>query len=511
MRADPILAVPSQHDDASTRALDILLILFIVNLTMQPLVEPDFGWHLRAGLDFLDQGGRLPAHDPYSHTMPDWQWVEHAWLTDAVIALIYRGLGRAGTLGVMVCFAAVAVAAFMIGAARAQVSRTARLMAVVASLWVALPFLGARTQLVSLAGVALVLWLYHRIAKGRTPFIWLYPPVFFLWANLHGGFTAGLSVLGIIVAAAALIRFAGMSWPIMLRVHEPLPSSKELVSLGISFVLSCAVTLMNPYGWRLHREIYESLNDRFMLEQLREWQPVSFEGWAGTAFLLYLVAVAGSAVLWYRQIQPIRWALLAVSLVWSFLHWRNVTIFLVIAVPLVAELFQAGGVSIARFIAPRLRAAIIAAVTLMTGLLLIFLDGHHLERLLAAGTEPEKFFRQTEYPIEAVAWVKANRHEVGRRLYNDYGHGGFLLWWMPEEKIFIDGRMPAWRIGDRTIFYDYVTINSGARAARDLLLKYRVDWALIQRDSLLAAMLNGDPAWRQVYEDAKVVIMRRTL
>jgi hypothetical protein len=24
-------------------------------------------------------------------------------------------------------------------------------------------------------------------------------------------------------------------------------------------------------------------------------------------------------------------------------------------------------------------------------------------------------------------------------------------------------------------------------------------------------MLNGDPAWRQVYEDAKVVIMRRTL
>jgi hypothetical protein len=284
MRADPILAVPSQHDDASTRALDILLILFIVNLTMQPLVEPDFGWHLRAGLDFLDQGGRLPAHDPYSHTMPDWQWVEHAWLTDAVIALIYRGLGRAGTLGVMVCFAAVAVAAFMIGAARAQVSRTARLMAVVASLWVALPFLGARTQLVSLAGVALVLWLYHRIAKGRTPFIWLYPPVFFLWANLHGGFTAGLSVLGIIVAAAALIRFAGMSWPIMLRVHEPLPSSKELVSLGISFVLSCAVTLMNPYGWRLHREIYESLNDRFMLEQLREWQPVSFEGWAGTAF-----------------------------------------------------------------------------------------------------------------------------------------------------------------------------------------------------------------------------------
>jgi hypothetical protein len=511
MPADPIPVASSPQAPYSTRALDILLLLFILNLTMQPPVEPDFGWHLRAGLDFLDRGGRLPAHDPYSHTMPDWQWVEHAWLTDAVIALVYRGLGSAGALGVIVCFAAIAIAAFMIGAARAQASRTARLAAIVASLWVALPFLGARTQLVSLAGVAFVLWLYHGIAQGRTWFIWLYPPAFFLWANLHGGFTAGLAVLGIILAAAAVVRFADMAWPAIMRLDEPLPPSKVLVSLAVSFALSCAVTSLNPYGWRLHREIYESLSDRFMLEQLREWQPVSFEGWAGTAFLLYLVILAGSAVLWYRRVEPIRWALLAVSLVWSFWHWRNVTIFLVVAVPLVAELFQAGSLAIARLISLRQRAAVMLAVTLMTGLLLVSLDGQHLERLLSAGTEPEKFFRQTEYPIEAVAWVRANRHEVGRRLYNDYGYGGFLLWWMPEEKIFIDGRMPAWRIGDRTIFPHYMAIAAGAPTAQDLLEKYRVDWVLIQRDSQVAAMLRSDPGWRQLYADPKVVIMRRTL
>lgn len=509
MRADHIPAASSQQDRYSTRALDILLLLFILNLTMQPLVEPDFGWHLRAGLDFLDRGGRLPAQDPYSHTMPDWQWVEHAWLTDAVIALIYRGLASAGALGAIVCFAAIAVAAFMIGAARTQVSWTARLAAIVASLWVALPFLGARTQLVSLAGVALVLWLYHRIARGRTWFIWLYPPVFFLWANLHGGFAAGLAVLGIMWAAAIVVRFAGLAWPSVMRLHEPLPSSKALVSLAVSFVLSCAVTLLNPYGWRLHREIYESLSDRFMLEHLREWQPVSFEGWVGTAFLLYLAVLAAMAILWYRQVEPIRWILLAVSLVWSFWHWRNVTIFLIVAVPLVAELFQAGSRSITGRIPPARRAAVMLAVTLMAGFLLVSLDGDHLERLWSAGTAPEQFFRQTEYPIEAIAWVKAHRQEIGRRLYNDYGHGGFLLWWMPEEKIFIDGRMPAWRIGDRTIFYDYLTISSAAPAAQDLLEKYRVDWALVSQDSPLAAMLGKDSAWRQLYADPKVLILRR--
>jgi hypothetical protein len=379
----------------------------------------------------------------------------------------------------------------------------------VASLWVALPFLGARTQLVSLAGIALVLWLYHRIGQGKAWFIWLYPPVFLLWANLHGGFTAGLAVLGIIVIVSTIVRLAGTRLPTPMPLHERLLPGTQLVSLVASFVLSCAATFFNPYGWHLHREIYESLSDRFMLEQLREWQPVSFDGWAGAAFLLYLLVMAGLAALWYRRVEPTRWALLAVSLAWSLWHWRNVTIFLVVALPLVAELFETSSNWVLQRITHRRRATLVFAMTLMTGSLLVSLDGHHVARLLSAGIQPEKFFGETEYPIEAVTWIKVNRHEVGRRLYNDYGDGGFLIWWLPDEKIFIDGRMPAWRIGDRTIFQDYLTINAGGLAALDLLEKYRVDWGLIRQDSPLVRVLANDPAWRRVYADAKVVIVRR--
>lgn len=44
--------------------LDLLLLCFALNLVLQPLVEPDFGWHLRAGLDWLSHGLRLPDTDP---------------------------------------------------------------------------------------------------------------------------------------------------------------------------------------------------------------------------------------------------------------------------------------------------------------------------------------------------------------------------------------------------------------------------------------------------------------
>ncbi|MGD9725546.1 MAG: hypothetical protein AB7V39_04020 [Nitrospiraceae bacterium] len=509
MRADSGDMPVAFRKTGSFSALDLLLIIFIVNLTLQPLVEPDFGWHLRAGLDFLDRGGDLPEQDPYSHTMPDWQWVEHAWLTDAIIALVYRGLGPIGALGAMMFFAGLATAAFVISAARAEAPRTSRLAVIMASLWVALPFLGARTQLVSLAGIALVLWLYHHCVRGKDSFIWLYPPLFLIWANLHGGFTAGLFLLGLILGGNAILHVLGLRWPNCCRSDEPLLSGSRIASLACSFGLSCAVTLINPYGWRLHREIYESLTDRLMLEQLREWQAVSFEGWAGTAFLVYLITVAVLAGAWYRRIEPIRWALLSVTLVWSLWHWRNVTIFLIVAVPLAADLFQSCRLWVLRFVPPGRRPLMQFGITVTVALLLVSLDGDHLQNLVSAGTEPAEFFRRTEYPIEAVKWIEGHRDEVGRRLYNDYGHGGFLLWWLPGEKIFIDGRMPAWRIGDRAIFPDYYLINNGGRPALTLLEKYGVDWGLVQRDSVLARSLGETPAWQEIYADGKVVILRR--
>jgi hypothetical protein len=509
MRADTAdISVPRRETD-SLSALDLLLIIFIVNLTLQPLVEPDFGWHLRAGLDFVDRGGTLPAQDPYSHTMPDWRWVEHAWLTDAILALVYRGLGTIGALGIMMFFAGLAIAAFVISAARAEAPRTSRLAAIMVGLWVALPYLGARTQLVSLAGIAIVLWLYHHIVRGKESFIWFYPPLFLIWANLHGGFTAGLFLLGLILGGSAILRVVGLRWPSFCRSDEPLLSRNRIASLACSFVLSCAVTLINPYGWRLHREIYESLTDRLMLEQLREWQAVSFEGWAGTAFLIYLITVAGLVMAWYRRIEPIQWALLAVTLVWSLWHWRNVTIFLIVAVPLVADMFQHCRLWIFRLLPPGRRAMMAFGMTVTVACLLVSLDGGHLQHLVSAGTEPAKYFRRTEYPIEAVEWIKAHRDEGGGRLYNDYGYGGFLLWWLPDEKIFIDGRMPAWRIGDRAIFHDYLIINRGGRPALELLEKYGVDWGLVQRDSILAMSLAEASAWQEIYADGKVVIMRR--
>lgn len=51
--------------------------------------------------------------------------------------------------------------------------------------------------------------------------------------------------------------------------------------------------------------------------------------------------------------------------------------------------------------------------------------------------------RYFEYPKEAIDYLMKN--EIKGKLFGDYGWGGYLVWKMPNEKVFVDGRMPSWR------------------------------------------------------------------
>jgi hypothetical protein len=489
-------------------ALDALASLFILNLTLHPLVDPDVGWHLRTGLDLVANGWRLPTTDPYSHTMPDWPWVEHAWLTDGVMGFIYHigsQIGSAGALGISVLFATITSAAFVLAAGRAETGRTSRLLAVVIALWIARPFLGVRTQMVTLLGVALVLWVWSRIASDRWAAVWAVPPLFLLWANLHGGFVAGWVILAALLVGSAAVRLVAS------RGEEPIPSWWTIRLLGVALVVAGAATLLNPYGLRLHGEIYASLFDRFMIETLHEWQPVSWGNPGGRLYVLYLVGIGLAMLFLYRRRQPLRVLLLAVFLVWSLRHWRNVPFFLLLSVPLLAELMaEAAG---------RLRAwrpALVPeskrwllAMTLGGAVAAIVLGPAHLQRVAHAGLATADFFRETEYPIEALQWARSHPDLLGTRPYNDYGFGGFLVWWLPEQKVFIDGRMPAWRIGNRWIFYDYVALTGWEPPELRVLDKYAVDWAIVTRGTPLDIALAGHSGWLGIYGDRKVTIYRK--
>lgn len=504
---------PSSSRPSDPRPLLILLLLIVICLVLQPPVDPDFGWHLRTGLDLLHQQGQIPHTDPYSHTMPDWPWVEHAWLTDVVMGALYWWLGGWGLSAIILLFAAVTMWAFFWSASVANVGALTRLSAVAAVLWVALPFLGVRTQMVTLFGLAIVSWVWGRVHHGHHEVSWTLPLIFLIWSNVHGGFTAGFFYLGLVMVLSLLVGImAQRSVPglssLLRRSGEPIPTRGTLGRVAGILVISALATLLNPYGWHLHREIYQSLTDRFMLQVLHEWQPVSSETRAGGWFFGYVGVLALLMAGWYRRVEPIRLVTLAVFLGLALRHFRNIPFFLLLSVPLLAELLQRVGehlLALLQWGRGQRRWPAFSLLAALAGLL-ILLGPDHLEGVTRSARTPMEYFQDTDYPIEAVRWVQRHRERVGTRMYNEYGDGGFLLWWLPDYKIFIDGRMPAWRIDDRWIFYDYVALTTGDPPALGVLEKYGVDWGLVRKGSLLERALQGRSDWASVYDDRKVVI-----
>jgi hypothetical protein len=244
---------------------------------LRATVDPDLWGHLRFGLDFLGGAG-LPSQDPYSFTQ-DVPWVNHEWLSEAVFAAAYQ-LG--GVPALILLKAAVLALAMVLLAA------TARAVSVDYRGWLlAVTFLNLspiatafRPHLWTILGVALVCYLL-----ARERYRWL-PLVFAVWANMHGGWIVGGSILVLWLVGRALDQ----------------RSTSGLRAPFAVFTVSAVATLANPYGWRLWTFLAHTVG--MSRGDISEWQPywVDFEIKHGLLFPLALGVFATAVITQWRRL-----------------------------------------------------------------------------------------------------------------------------------------------------------------------------------------------------------------
>ena len=137
-----------------------------------------------------------------------------------------------------------------------------------------------RPQLFSVLCFALLMTVLRRAEK-RPAALWLAPPLFAVWANLHGGWLVGCGTLALWCSAR--------TWT--LRT-EGQASVRSLAILWSACVVAVAATLINPYGPGLWMFLAETvgLSRRF----ISEWGPVtgSLTTLAVWSFFALLVVVA---------------------------------------------------------------------------------------------------------------------------------------------------------------------------------------------------------------------------
>ena len=115
----------------------------------------------------------------------------------------------------------------------------------------------------------------------------------------------------------------------------------------------------------------------------------------------------------------------------------------------------------------------------------------------------------SNYPVAAADWLAAHP-EVGTKMYNQYGWGGYLAYRFypePNRRVFIFGE--AALMGDALLnqYQDVQTLRSDWKQVLD---KYGVDYIVYNRGEALANVLATQPGWKLVYEDPEAVIYVRS-
>jgi hypothetical protein len=460
----------------------VVAVLLITRFCVQGMADPDIWWHLR-NAQFLLQNHALPRVDTYSFGAAGSAWMNHEWLSEIPFYLAnvwgLQGLFGVSTLLVVLLFAGV-----YYRACRAGGNCRDAIIFTVFGLMLSRHALGPRPLLLGwLCMVALLLILdnFERFPR----LVWLLPPLFALWINLHGSWVYGAIVLVITIVSGL---FAGEWGQVTAQRWSP----RQLKTLLIAGVVSVAALFINPFGYRLVLYPFDLLfRQTSNLQEVQEWLPVNFQsatGRWGMAMILILLVAA-----WFSRR---RWSLgdvlLTAFALWSALSHVRLFFFAgLVLPPILVKHFSICPPYDRERDQRWLNAAIIAM------LLVVLVYFYPPEALLQ-----QKLAR--DFPVAALEFMQTEH--IQGPIFNSYGFGGFMEWYAPELKPFIDGRADIFVYNGS--FDDYVKIEK-IEQPLELLQKYGVKYVLFNPNTPLAYVLDHSPAWRLKYSDSVARLYER--
>ncbi|MCX6760360.1 MAG: hypothetical protein NTW46_03400, partial [Candidatus Nealsonbacteria bacterium] len=373
-------------------------------------------------------------------------------------------------------------------------------------------------------GLAVLLFVLFRFRRNQNKkTIYLLPLLFFVWVNVHAGFSVGLFVLGLFLffeglkiiypyTKAFTMRF--FSW---LRKkyqfkNKPLKiinflrnklSDNELIKESLTLkswlklvyisLFSFAATFINPFGFKVYSLVITVIFDKYGRARIGEWQPFSASSPIGWEFLMYLALLMILAVIYFKKIDL---TLLGLGIFFTFLSfsgWRNMPILIIITIPLWVYIVKSATEPVLLQLLKK------KIVLLLLFLAVITIGYQQIYTAWTVSNNPDILAKAGGYPKKAVEYIKANLLKFKGNMFNEYNWGGYLIWELPEHKIFIDGRMPHLTIGDRHIFEDFNDFKE-LRNPKKIIEKYHIDWVLIYSNSLVGSYLPSE-GFEKVYED----------
>ena len=477
---------------AGTVILAVLAAFFLSGVILRLGATPDLPWLKAAGHWILDHE-RLPATDPFSWTAAERPWVLYQWGFETALAALDRATGHAG---VAVVFAWAALAIYLLAPLHAAPPRTpAPLVAVIAAAGLAILTvnLSIRPMIATSAGLLLQHLLIDRLrgrriglAAGCVATVLLYVA----WANFHTGFAIGLVALLLTLAGdwserRGTAAEAPAAWPAPLG---PWQAAALLCGAALGSTLT-------PYGLALHAYLVEMAGDAAINARIDELDGADFELLQFRLFLVLGIVLIAALMRRRRVLRPADLLICAAAMIATLMAARFVVwaaLYLVLLLPgAIARAWPGASLG-----SPRIDRPMILTLTAIAAIAPPLLAWRGLADPLGADCA------RLEKAIEAY---EAER-TPSDRLLTDPLSGSCMIAAAPGIPVFIDTRFDFYGGAFSASALDLLALKPGWR---ELLDRWRIDAAVLDRGRPLAEALTLDPRFLILYRDDEAVVVRR--
>ena len=482
------------------RALQLLalssLLILVAAIAFEARVtvrDPDIWWHLKVG-DWIVQHHAVPYVGVFSRTAGTRPWIAYSWGYEVLLSRAYAWFGLIGfsLFGILLTMVVAFVLFWM-------------LYRLCGRFWVAwiLALIGSFAYLFSLLPrpvyVTMILFtvaltfLLDAQRTGRMQLLWWLPLLFVLWANMHIQFIYGLAVVGLFMGINLLQRLASKVGIELDFIRAPtLPLSGLIGVLSTCF----AATFIGPYTYHLYHVVGAYSNSHvpyYMIQELAAFHFKTFTHYV----LLLLTAGAFFAVGWPRKLDLFKLSLLIVASVVAFRTQRDAWFVSICAAAFIADLCAGAGAG-ERPPAPVLNLPELAGVGAFLAIMLwltarnIGFTTRELDRDISRG-----------YPVNALNFVRQN--SFPGPIYNHLDWGGFLIWYLPQYRVAIDGRNDLYGDELDRVMYDS---SRGESYTSDPYLN-EAGLVVLPAKLPLASLLTIDSRFRLVYQDQVAFVFAR--
>jgi hypothetical protein len=327
-----------------------------------------------------------------------------------------------------------------------------------------------------------------------------------IWANLHASFFLA-PMIWLIYALAHAAR------PLIWNLDTQLEWRK---ARWFAYTASAcaAASLLNPYGWQLHRHLFEYLTNTDLMARIGEFQSFNFHAEGAFQIVLTLGIAMLGATLAFSQKQLAHFLLAAVLIYAALRSARGLPLVALTLLP-IANAAITRALASATNLRPTVRRAIDSVLAYsnnlrtldarFSGLALAPIFAILLFALLRTPAIAARTgFPPDQFPVAAS--VEVEKLPASARILAPDKFGGYLIYrFQGQRKVFFDGRSDLYGSEFLKQYTRLTQLRPGWRAQLD---EFGFTHALLPNDYSLVPALES-LGWKRLYRDETATLLAR--